>query len=310
MRKTRKTVGFVSLAIALILVLSLILWNVKPGNPSVLATYKGGEIRQEEFQKQFNFQRKLLVPSFPDTEQEKRNFLEQYILLRKVILPQAKKAGIKIDPNKVDALVQQYKDQVTQMVYNGDKNAFATKLKEYNITDEDIRTLAEDDLYLQAYQDLLVSELKPTDDDLKKYYEEHPSQFTIANVSHILVKTEEEAKKVRSRILAGEDFAKVAREVSIDPSAKENGGNLGNAPLSNYVPEFADAAVKIPLGQLSDPVKTQYGYHVLKVLKRETKPFDQMKTQARNLYLNGQKKAVWDRIMEQAKEEANINITL
>jgi foldase protein PrsA len=311
MFKKRKMVPLASLFLALILVLSLFVWMGRSGtSQSVVATYNGGEITRDEFEKQFNFQRKLLVPTYPDSDEAKREFLEEYILLRKIILPQAKSAGVKIDPSKINSLVQQYKDQVTQLVYQGDKNAFEAKLKEYHITDDDIRTLAEDDLYLQGYQDLKANELKPTDADLKKFYEDHPVNFTTADVYHVLVKSEEEAKKVKARLLAGEDFAKVAKEVSIDPSAKDNGGHLGNAPLSNYVPEFADAALKLPIGQLSDPVKTQYGYHIIKVMKRDIQPFEKMKQQVRTLYIDNQKKAVWDKIMAQAKEQAKIKIQL
>jgi foldase protein PrsA len=309
-RKRRWVVG-ASVLLVLVLVLSLVVWRGKAGqSQSVVATYSGGVITREEFEKQFLFQRKLLVPSYPDTDEAKRAFLEEYILLRKIILPQAKAAGVKIDESKIDSLVQQFKDQVTQMVYQGDKNAFEAKLKEYQVTDEDIRTLAEDDLYLKGYQDLKANELKPTDADLQKFYQEHPANFTTADVYHILVNSEDEAKKVKARILAGEDFAKVAKEVSIDPSAKQNGGHLGEAPLSNYVSEFADAALKLPLGQISDPVKTQYGYHILKVVKRDTRPFAQMKQEARILYINSEKKAVWDQIMQQARAQANIHVEL
>lgn len=97
---------------------------------------------------------------------------------------------------------------------------------------------------------------------------------------HILVPTEEEAKTVEKRLKAGEDFGKLADELSKDPGSK--GGDLGWFTKDRMVPEFADAAFKLEPGQVSDPVKTQFGWHVIKVLEKRNKPFppmDQVKDQ-------------------------------
>jgi peptidyl-prolyl cis-trans isomerase C len=97
---------------------------------------------------------------------------------------------------------------------------------------------------------------------------------------HILVPTEEEAKTVEKRLKAGEDFGKLADELSKDPGSK--GGDLGWFTKDRMVPEFADAAYKLEPGQVSDPVKTQFGWHVIKVLDKRTRPFppmDQVKDQ-------------------------------
>jgi peptidyl-prolyl cis-trans isomerase C len=97
---------------------------------------------------------------------------------------------------------------------------------------------------------------------------------------HILVPTEEEAKTVEKRLKAGEDFGKLADELSKDPGSK--GGDLGWFTKDRMVPEFAEAAYKLEPGQVSDPVKTQFGWHVIKVLDKRTKPFppmDQVKDQ-------------------------------
>jgi peptidyl-prolyl cis-trans isomerase C len=97
---------------------------------------------------------------------------------------------------------------------------------------------------------------------------------------HILVPTEEEAKTVEKRLKAGEDFGKLADELSKDPGSK--GGDLGFFTKDRMVPEFADAAFKLEPGQVSGPVKTQFGWHVIKVLDKRTRPFppmDQVKDQ-------------------------------
>lgn len=99
---------------------------------------------------------------------------------------------------------------------------------------------------------------------------------------HILVESEDEAKKIAARIKGGEDFAKIAGEVSKDPGSKTEGGDLGWFTQERMVKPFADAAFKLAPGQVSDPVKTQFGWHVLRVEEKRTKPvptFDEMKEQ-------------------------------
>jgi peptidyl-prolyl cis-trans isomerase C len=98
---------------------------------------------------------------------------------------------------------------------------------------------------------------------------------------HILVPTEDEAKEILAQLKGGADFATLAKEKSKDPGAAE-GGDLGYFTKDQMVPEFAAAAFKLDQGQLSDPVKTQYGWHIIKVEDKRTKPtptFDQVKSQ-------------------------------
>ena len=98
---------------------------------------------------------------------------------------------------------------------------------------------------------------------------------------HILLPTEDEAKKALARVKGGEDFAKVATELSKDPSA--NGGDLGWFTKDRMVPEFSEAAFKLKEGEISEPVKTQFGWHIIKVEGVRTKsfpPFEQVKDQA------------------------------
>jgi peptidyl-prolyl cis-trans isomerase C len=88
--------------------------------------------------------------------------------------------------------------------------------------------------------------------------------FTQVRASHILVKTEEEAKKLREEIVAGKDFAEVAKEVSLCPSGAK-GGDLGYFGRGQMVPEFDAAAFSLPVGEVSEPIKTQFGWHLLVV---------------------------------------------
>ncbi|WP_336485801.1 peptidylprolyl isomerase [Methylobacterium nigriterrae] len=125
---------------------------------------------------------------------------------------------------------------------------------------------------------------------------------------HILVDNEAEAKKIAERIKGGEDFAKVAAEVSKDPGSKTEGGDLGWFSKERMVAPFAEAAFRLPVGQVSDPVKTQFGWHVIKVEDKRVKPipsFDEMKEQV-DQYLT--RKAQQDLILK-LREGAKVERT-
>ncbi len=126
-----------------------------------------------------------------------------------------------------------------------------------------------------------------TDDALHKVYDEAikqtPNEEEV-HARHILVATEGEAKDIETQLKNGADFAKLAKDKSKDPGAAE-GGDLGYFTKEQMVPEFADAAFKLDKGQISDPVKTQFGWHIIQVLDKRTKPtpsYDQVKSQLEN----------------------------
>jgi len=123
-----------------------------------------------------------------------------------------------------------------------------------------------------------------TDDAMKKVYEEATKQASgekEVHARHILVQTEDEAKAIKAELDKGADFAKLAKEKSKDPGAAD-GGDLGFFTKEQMVPEFSAVAFALEPGKISDPVKSQFGWHVIKVEeKRDRKPpdFDQVKGQ-------------------------------
>jgi len=133
---------------------------------------------------------------------------------------------------------------------------------------------------------LLASEGKAAtnDDAMKKVYEEASKQISgdeEVHARHILVETEDEAKAVKAELDKGADFAELAKKKSKDPGASD-GGDLGFFTKDQMVPEFSTAAFALEPGKISDPVKSQFGWHIIKVEeKRNRKPpeFDQVKAQ-------------------------------
>lgn len=124
-----------------------------------------------------------------------------------------------------------------------------------------------------------------TDQAMRQLYDDATKQMKSeqeVRARHILVETEDEAKAVLAELKKGADFADLAKTKSKDPSAKQEGGDLGYFTKQQMVPEFSEVAFRLDKGQLSDPVKSQFGWHVIRVEdKRDRQPpgFDQVKEQ-------------------------------
>ena len=169
--------------------------------------------------------------------------------------------------------------------------------------EEVIRNMVKLDLLRQK---AAMKDIKITEKEMKKYYDEYKPKV---KASHILVDDEKTAKEIKAKLDNGEDFAKLAKEYSKDPGSAENGGDLDWFGPGQMVKEFEDAAYALKVGEISQPVKTDYGYHVIKLTdKEEKKSFDDMKKEI-ELELKKQKldaakiESELEKLMKEAKVE-------
>ncbi len=144
----------------------------------------------------------------------------------------------------------------------------------------------------------LVKSVKIEEADLKAYYDAHKSEFESVKARHILIRfkgsavplrtgqkelSDEEAlakaNEIRKQLAAGGDFISLAKAESDDSGSGANGGDLGNFKHGQMVGEFEKAAFALPVGQISEPVKTQFGYHIIKVEEKQSKTLDETKAE-------------------------------
>jgi foldase protein PrsA len=111
----------------------------------------------------------------------------------------------------------------------------------------------------------LTEGIEITDEEVKKQYENLKTEM---NARHVLVADEETAKEVKSKLDSGADFATIAKEFSTEPAAKESGGELGWFTPDKMVKEFSDAALALEIDQISEPVKSEFGYHIIQVTEK------------------------------------------
>ena len=217
-------------------------------------------------------------------QQGLNNLVTQSILLQKATELNLKPSDDEIN-SKVDEQITQIKSQYTQ------EGQFEDALKQANLTEDQLKDEFKKQVIMSAVQEDIVKDITVTDEDIQTYYDENKDkQFSVgagANVSHILVDDEETAKGLKAKIDAGADFATLAKENSKDTGTATKGGSLGFIPYNStqYVAEFVEGFKNLKEGEVSAPVKSQYGYHIIKAtgLKAATvTPLDQVKDQIKS----------------------------
>jgi parvulin-like peptidyl-prolyl isomerase len=160
----------------------------------------------------------------------------------------------------------------------------------------------------------IESKVKVSDQDVKDYYEKNKEKFAPVNqirASHILVKTEEEAKKISERLKKGEDFTQLAKKYSIDTVSAKNGGDLGFFSRGQMAPEFEAAASRLKPGEISDPIKTQFGYHIIKVTDKkmgQVVEFEKVKNLISQNLVAEKQKEFFDSYIEGLKKSYKVEI--
>ena len=185
--------------------------------------------------------------------------IAQVLIQDAVIDEDMKKNDVEVKKEDIDSL---YDQMVTNM---GGKEAYEALLKQINVTDEAYRTMIQREAARRAHLAWYSEKYAPTEEEMNAYFESNKDNLTMIDVDHILVATEEEAKAAKERLDGGEDFAEVAKDVSTDPASAAKGGALGEVSPSTFVKEFSEAAMALKEGEISDPVKTQFGYHIIRL---------------------------------------------
>ena len=159
----------------------------------------------------------------------------------------------------------------------------------------------------------IQAEIKINDDEMKAYYEGNKKEFQQPEqikARHILVKTEDEAKAVRKELETNKDFAALAKDKSTGPS-KTKGGDLGWFGRGQMVPEFEQVAFSLKKGEISDVVKTKFGYHIIKVndkKKASEKSYEMVKKQIEDKLKQQKSKVVVDESKDKLMKKLKVEV--
>lgn len=199
------------------------------------------------------------------------------LIVSEIIAEEAEKNDIKIDEEELQKL---YEENHLKMMKEDED--YKKTIEENKIDEDFIKGQMRKDLIGHQYKMFYLDKIEITDETAKTFYDENSQLFNPEEIkaSHILLDEEDEARDIIKKLEEGEDFAELAKQYSTEPIAKETGGDLGYfSKDANLVPEFKEAAFALEVGQISEPVKTDFGYHVIKVedIKREHKEFEEVK---------------------------------
>jgi foldase protein PrsA len=193
----------------------------------------------------------------------------EYLIRRAEFEQKADDMDVEVTDKQVDERLEQLKKQF----YGGDDKKFKSSLKKLLLTEDQVRKdvraqLLEEQLYKKVTEDVKV-----TDKEIEDFYKKNKSQYEQAatrEVRHILVKTKAEADRIYDQLKGGADFAAIAKQKSLDPGSKSNGGKL-TVSRGQTVAPFDQSAFLLPTRSLSRPIKTEFGYHLIQPLG-EVKP--------------------------------------
>lgn len=172
--------------------------------------------------------------------------------------------GIKV----TDADVEKRLDELKAQFFQGDEEKYRKEIVKQGLTDERVREEIRARLLSEKIYKSVTSKVKVSQTDINAYYDKNKAQFQrpeSREVRHILVKKKDKADELYSRIKAGESFAKLAKQFSEDPSSKDKGGKL-TAVKGQTVAPFDKFVFAAKTGDLSQPIKTEFGWHVIEVL--------------------------------------------
>jgi parvulin-like peptidyl-prolyl isomerase len=190
------------------------------------------------------------------------------------------------DAAKTDFEIEPTEDEVATRVdqlhaEQGQGLTFEEYLAQQNISEEGLDLYAGQLVIGAALLEELGEDLEePTEDEARQLLAEDPMAWTQVCAAHILVATSEEADAIVVRLDAGEEFAALAIETSIDTGSGSVGGDLGCTSPSGYVPEFAEATMTAELGEIAGPVESQFGFHLIRVDSRTEATIEQLEAGA------------------------------
>jgi len=275
--------------------------------PEVLVRVNGRAVTLAEFRREFA---RILPPdqtlSAAERGELERSFLVQ-LIDRELTLAEAQRLGVSLDPGAVDAAVREYRSE-----YPGD--SFTAVLREQGLTPEQWRRELKRSLLMEKVMRQAVdARVMVSDAEIEDYFKTHQDQFDRpeqVRARQIVVAGEEEGKKALAGLHQGRSFAEVAREVSLSPDA-EQGGDLGFFGRGEMPPEFDAAVFTLEPGQVSDLVKSDYGYHIFLVEERRSARrlnLPQVREQIREQLLADKRQRAYQDWLQELRSKATIEM--
>lgn len=290
---------------------SFIKKNPQAEAQTVVATIGGEKIMKTEFNQMFEIFKVQYEQQYGtdiwDKEVDGRKYIDvmkekvlDMLVDIKIQEQEATKAGITATDDEINAEVQKARN------YFDSEEKFNEFLTSQNMTMDYLKDSIRKDILVNKLKEKLTVDAAVTDEDVAAYYASNQSQFMSIKASHILISDEAKAKEILERVKNGENFNDLALQYSEDPSAKENKGDLGYFRKGDMVPEFETAAFALQTGQISNLIKTSYGYHIIKMEDKKIDKLEDVAAELKISLLDNKKDTQYQSLLEDMRKKADI----
>jgi foldase protein PrsA len=247
----------------------------------------------------------------------------QELVTNEILLQKANELKLIPDTTKIDEEVNKEIEEIKKTTFGGDQKTFEEGIKDYGyatvdvLKDEIKKDIIDnkDNVARNRVARSMVKDIKVTEQQMKDYYEAYKAttftQKPGANLSHILVKTEQEAKDIKAKIDKGEKFEDMAKQYGTD-ATKDNGGELGYYAYDSQelVKEFMDGAKNLKEGEVSGPVKSEFGYHLIKATginkTSKVQTYDEVKEQIKSTLTGTQQQEAYTKKLQEWNDELKV----
>ncbi len=312
---------FAALLLALVLLVPMLAACEKEVPAGAIAAVGDGVVTQEQFdeimeQAKAQYSAQEGAPAFPEEGSAEYDTLKaqivKYLVQNAIVEQNADALGVTVSEADID---QRFTEIIAQV---GSEKKLDKLLEEQNVTREQLREQIAAQMLVDAVREKINADVEITDAQAKEYFDDpdNASQFQqgeTRDMRHILTETKAEAEKALAELEADPTSDKlwkqVAKEYSTDPGTKNEGGALGAWPEGRMVPEFDEAAFALEVDELSAPVKTPYGWHVIQVTAvtpEQNQTFDEAKELIKQTLLYQKQATAWDDWLKKVTEEAEI----
>jgi foldase protein PrsA len=262
----------------------------------------------EEYKKSLPYKRLSAQGDPRDLQRSYEQTLLTELIRREILGVEAEKRDISV----ADDEVQERMDEIKAQYEN--ESAYEEDLKENGLTLEHLEQLVGDQILEEKLREEVTADITLDEAEARAFYDENTDAFTQTRSQHILVESRGLAGTIAAELQdlpqnqVEAAFERLARQHSTDQSNANSGGDLGFRRPGELVEEYETAANDLEVGEVSDPVQTEFGFHVIRVIDRRLTPFEEAVPQIEETLLEQDAEQAWDEFIRNAYEEADVRV--
>lgn len=289
-----------------LLILSLILVACVETKEGLVAKVEGEEILEEDIDEEYEIFKSIYIKQFGEDamsqkgedgrslEEILREQILEKIIMEIIIDKESQSMDISVSDEEIEKKIEEYIEMT------GGQEGFDEFLKNNELSRDYFSENLRKEILVNKHKNKFVETVEITDKEARTFFDENQELLEVIRASHILTKTEEQAQIVLDRINDGEDFEELARELSADKASAMIGGDLGYFTKGTRIAEFEDVAFSLEKGQVSDIVKTEVGYHVIKLIDKKD-VFEELKDEIKMVLREEKYKDEMAKLREKSK---------